>query len=251
MSTVPALDGRTIVVTRASDQASGLAARLRAHGATVEELPATTVVDRPDGMAALTAALATPARFTWLVVTSPNGASRLARAAGGRSPRPALVAAVGPGTAGALATAGLPCDLVAPGAVAESLLDAIPRAPHAGAALLLAQAAAARPVLVNGLAAKGWAVTAVACYEAVPRPADPNGAELLRRADAVAFAAGSAVRAVVGAYGTHALPPVVVCMGPITAAAARDAGVEVTAVADPHTLDGLVTATIAAFGARR
>ena len=60
-----------------------------------------------------------------------------------------------------------------------------------------------------------------------------------------------AVRAVVGAYGAHALPPVVVCMGPITAAAASDAGIEVTAVADPHTLDGLVAATIAAFAARR
>jgi uroporphyrinogen-III synthase len=217
----------------------------------VEELPATTVVDRPDGMAALDAALVTPDRFAWLVVTSPNGASRLARALGGRSPRPALVAAVGPGTAEALAAAGLPCDLVAAGAVAESLLDAIPRAPQGGAALLVAHAAAARPVLVDGLAAKGWDALAVACYEAVPRPADPRGAAVLGRADAIAFAAGSAVRAVVSAYGAHALPRVVVCMGPITAAAAREAGIEVTVVADPHTLDGLVAATIAAFAARR
>ena len=54
------------------------------------------------------------------------------------------------------------------------------------------------------------------------------------------FAAGSAVRAVVGAYGVDALPPVVVCMGPITAEAAAAAGLAVAEVADPHTLDGLV-----------
>ena len=49
------------------------------------------------------------------------------------------------------------------------------------------------------------------------------------------------------AYGADHLPPVVVCMGPVTADAVRDHGGVVTAVADPHTLDGLVAATVAAL----
>jgi uroporphyrinogen-III synthase len=242
------LVGRTVVVTRASEQASVLAAALADAGATVVELPATMIVDTPDGMTQLIAALEQTGRFAWLVVTSPNGASRLARALGGRSPRPARVAAVGPGTADALAAAGLPCDLVPRDAIAEGLLDALAVAPDADdRAVLVAQAAAARPVLVEGLAARGWVVTAIPVYEAVPRPAEADGVERLRGADAVVFAAGSAVRAVVGAYGTAALPPVVVSMGPVTSAAARDAGLAVAAEADPHTIGGLVAATVRAL----
>jgi uroporphyrinogen-III synthase len=131
--------------------------------------------------------------------------------------------------------------------VAEALVAALPDAPAASGAVLVAQAAAARTVLVEGLAAKGWDVVPVAVYEASPRPALADGADRLGGADAVLFAAGSAVRAVVGAYGAAALPPVVVCMGPITERSAREAGLTVSAVADPHTIDGLVAATVAAL----
>lgn len=241
------LSGRTVVITRATEQASTLRTRLQALGATVVELPATVVVDTPDGLLALTEALERPGRFAWVVVTSPNGAQRLARVLAGRSTRPARIAAVGPGTADALAVAGLPCDLVPARAVAEGLLAELPAPPAPGAGVLLAQAAAARPVLAEGLAAAGWAVTSIAVYEARSRPADPDRVAELRAADAVVFAAGSAVRAVTEAYGRADLPAVVVCMGPITAEAAVAAGLTVAAVADPHTLDGLVDAVVRAL----
>ena len=242
-----ALDGRTVVVTRATEQASSLSARLRALGATVVELPATVVVDAADGMAELTALLARPARFEWIVVTSRNGASCVARALGGGAVRPARLAAVGPGTADALAAAGLPCDLVPATSLAASLVVAFDPPRRAGAEVLVVQAPAARPVVVDGLRARGWTVAPVAAYETRPRPAEPERAGALRTADAVVFAAGSAVRAVLAAYGAAGLPPVVVCMGPITAAAAAEGGVDVSAVADPHTLDGLVAAIVSAL----
>ena len=132
-------------------------------------------------------------------------------------------------------------------ALAEGLLAAFPALPRPGAEVLVAQAEAARPVLVDGLRSHGWSVLAVAAYETRPRPADADRAAELAAADAVLFAAGSAARSVLAAYGADRLPPVVVCMGPLTADAVRDHGGHVTAVADPHTLDGLVAATVTAL----
>jgi len=39
----------------------------------------------------------------------------------------------------------------------------------------------------------------------------------------------------------------VVCIGPVTAATAREAGLTVDVVADEHTIDGLVRALVAAL----
>jgi uroporphyrinogen-III synthase len=43
------------------------------------------------------------------------------------------------------------------------------------------------------------------------------------------------------------LPPVVACIGPVTAATAAEHGVPVSVVATEHTVDGLVAALVAAF----
>jgi uroporphyrinogen-III synthase len=238
---------RTVVVTRAAGQAGALVVRLRRLGASVVELPATLVVDTAHGMGALAEALASAEPWAWFVVTSPNGAARLARVLAGRAVRPTRIAAVGPGTADALAAGGLPCDLVPPEAVSESLVASFP--PHGVGAggVLIVQAAAARPVLAEGVRSLGWSVQAISVYEAQAAPADPAMASSLAGADAVLFAAGSAVRAVVDAYGLSGLPPIVVCMGPVTASVAEELGVSVSAVADPHTLDGVVDATVAAL----
>jgi uroporphyrinogen-III synthase len=64
---------------------------------------------------------------------------------------------------------------------------------------------------------------------------------LVTGADAVLFASGSAARGWVEVFGTDA-PPVVVAIGPETAAATERAGVRVTAVARDHSLAGLVLA---------
>ena len=45
------------------------------------------------------------------------------------------------------------------------------------------------------------------------------------------------------------MPPVVACIGPVTAATARDAGLTVTVEATEHTIAGLVQALIDHVGA--
>jgi uroporphyrinogen-III synthase len=69
--------------------------------------------------------------------------------------------------------------------------------------------------------------------------------------DAVTFTSASTVRGFVGALGTVKGNPKVVCIGPVTARAAREHGLRVHAVASPHTMDGLIAALERAFAPRR
>ena len=63
-------------------------------------------------------------------------------------------------------------------------------------------------------------------------------------ADVVTFTSSSTVARFVEAFGLDAVPPVVACIGPITAATARDLGLHVDVEAPVHTIDGLVDALV-------
>jgi uroporphyrinogen III methyltransferase/synthase len=237
------LAGQTVVVARAAEQAGGLVDRLHALGAGVVEVPVIAITDPADGGAGLVAAAARLAETDWVVVTSPNGARRLAGAlpAGGWPRSGPKLAVVGPGTAEACKPLGLTVDLVPERFVAEGLLEALPDGPGR---VLVAQAEAARPVLVEGLRHKGWTVDVVAAYRTVPAAVGPAVLDRAAAADAIVFTSGSTVRSYVAAAGEPAVPATVVCIGPVTAAAAVDAGLTPAAVASDHSLDGLVTALV-------
>jgi uroporphyrinogen-III synthase len=140
-------------------------------------------------------------------------------------------------------------DLIPEEAVGEALVDAFPFPPDdRPGRVLVAQAADARPVVVDGLRAAGWGVEVVEAYRTVRAAPHPHVLAAAGAADAITFTASSTVRAYLDAAGADAVPPVVVCIGPVTAATARDAGLAVAAVADPHTVDGLLAALVAALG---
>ena len=233
------LFGRRIVVTRSREQASGLRNRLEALGAEVLEVPtiATEPVPDVDLSSPLVAA-------DWVAFTSPNAVRavtaqlRDARAFGGRL----RIAAVGPGTAGALADFGVAPDLVPERNLAEGLVDAFPDGPGR---VSLPQAADARPVLADGLRAKGWEVEVVVAYRTVAVPLSDRQRGAVAGADAITFTSSSTVTNFVAAAGLDALPPVVASIGPVTSQTARELGVTVAAEADPHTIDGLVDAVTA------
>jgi len=238
------LFGRRIVVTRTREQASELVDRLCAMGADTVELPAIEIVDPPDGGAALRAAAEAVGAYDWAVFTSANGVHRFfAELPDTRALGTVLVAAIGPGTAAALAQYRVVADLVPERFVAESLLDSFPAA-SAGSRhrVLLARAAVARDVLPDGLRAKGWDVDVVDAYET--RAATPTAAQLDRvaTADAVTFTSSSTVERYLEIAGPDRVPPIVACIGPITAATARDHGLTVTIEAGVHTVAGLVDA---------
>jgi uroporphyrinogen-III synthase len=70
-----------------------------------------------------------------------------------------------------------------------------------------------------------------------------------RSADAITFTSSSTVSNFVAGAGLDALPGAVVAIGPVTAETAEELGVAVTAVAEPHTIDGLVAAVVATLTA--
>ena len=243
------LFGMRVVVTRTRAQASQLSVALREAGAEPVEVPVIEVTDPLDGGAALAAAAGRLSSYDWVVVTSPNGARRLLEAVtatGGdaRAFGSARVAAIGPATATVLARGGIRADLLPERFVAESLLEALP-APGAGGRILLARAEVARDVLPDGLRAAGWEVAVVDAYRTVAVTLDEAARAELAEADVVTFTSSSTVERFLEAFGADAVPPVVACIGPITAATARDHGLTVDIEADVHTVPGLVDALLA------
>jgi uroporphyrinogen III methyltransferase / synthase len=220
------LHGRHVVVTRSVGQASKLADRLQALGATIVLAP--TIRFEP-------LAFVLPDDLDWIVVTSPNGIEAL-RGLGG-----AKLAVVGPGTAEAATAAGFEVSLVPPRSLAESLVESFSSGPGRVAVV---QAETARPVAVDGLRAKGWDVTPLGAYRTLAVEAEPAVVEAISAAHAITFTSGSTVRSFVAAYGIDLLPDRVISIGPVTTDACVELGIRVTATATEHNIDGLVAATV-------
>lgn len=154
--------------------------------------------------------------YDWVVVTSANGAHELGR----RGVTAKQIAAIGPATAEALREHGLRVDLVARTHTQEGLRDELPPP----ARLLLAAAEGARQDVLDA--------DFLPLYRTVElSPPPPDG-------DVAVLMSGSAARAL-AATGAR-LP--VVAIGPQTAAAAREAGLEVRVEAKSNDLDGLIDA---------
>jgi len=234
------LHGRTVAVTRARPQASALAARLRELGATVVEAPA--IRTRP-----LDAELPDLTAYDVVCVTSPSGAhallDRLATAGlDARALAGLAVAAIGPGTARALAERGIRADVVPERAVAEGLVEAL-----AGVELtraLLVRGREGRDVLPDALRERGADVDLLVLYETVAEPLDGATARAAATADYVTFTSASTVRSFLAAAGSLDGPRIA-SIGPATSAALRAAGLEPDVEAEPHTPDGLIAALVA------
>ena len=233
------LAGATVAVTRARAQASELAARLAALGAAVIEAPAIRIVPL-DGPAPELS------RYDLVCLTSPNGVRLLferlssarldARALGG-----ARVAAIGPGTAGALRDHGVIADVVPERFVAEGLVEALRGLPVRRA--LVARAADARDVLPDALRARGADVDVLALYETVAEPLSEGALAALEHADYVTFTSSSTVRFFMQS-GRVPLAARVVSIGPVTSATLREHGMEPDVEAAQHDIDGLIDALI-------
>ncbi len=249
------LSGATVVVTRPRPQAQDLVARLTDAGAAVVVVPVIAVT-APADTRALEQAAAQAAGYDWIVFTSANAVDRfVALLRDGRSLGGVGIAAVGPATAAALTERNLVADLVPEDATAAGLVASMPAAPTPGAApggpggrVLFPRAADARDVLAPGLRAKGWLVDEVEAYRTVASGAsDGVTSDVLTAAaaaDVITFTSPSTVDGYLALSGGR-VPPVVACIGPVTAEAARQAGLTVDVVAAEHSDAGLVAELVA------
>jgi uroporphyrinogen-III synthase len=88
----------------------------------------------------------------------------------------------------------------------------------------------------------GWEVEVVPVYRTVPAVPTDDQRDDVRGADIVTFTSASTVEQWMAAFGAELIPPVVACIGPVTADTARQHGLRVDVVADVHTIAGLVDA---------
>lgn len=243
------LFGRTVVITRAREQASTLRTRLEALGARVVELPSIALEPVPFEMPFLE-------DYEWLVFTSANGVDHFverglhAARLDSRALASVKIAAIGPGTAAALAANGIHPDVVPPRFVAESLLEAFPAPTLRGDGVLLVRAEVARDVLPDGLREKGYAVEILNVYRTVRAEPDTHELDAVRRGavDAVTFTSSSTVDNFVDLVGPfEGTAPLIVSIGPVTSESVRRHGLSVDVEADPHDIDGVVAAVVRAL----
>lgn len=267
------LTGLRIVVTRARRQAGALSEHLTELGADVIEMPVIEIADPPSWQELdQSIRLLAEGFFKWVVFTSGNSVekvfARIAHAsldarAFGRS----KVAAVGSTTAALLAQHGIRADLVPPKFTAADVAGALGRG---SGRILLPRVEGAPRDVVDALSSNGWNVREVVAYRNLPADRDTPGASAVttRRFDVVTFTSASTVRnflRVAGSpeqLGLEARPVAsasgqgqtgggnraVACIGPVTAAAATEAGLRVDVVAEEHSVPGLVSALVERFG---
>lgn len=170
------------------------------------------------------------------------------RPASGEVPEPAgtTIAAIGPGTARALAEHGIEADVVPERFVAEALVDALADVDVEGRRVLVARAAEARDVLPDALRERGAEVDIVALYETVREQPSLDAIEAAQDADYVTFTSSSTVHNLTEALGDRFPASArVASIGPITSEAAREAGLTVHVEAERHDIDGLVASLLA------
>ncbi len=250
------LAGRRVLVTRAAAQAAPLVALLRAAGAEPIECPVIQI-EPADGYAGLDAALRRAASYDWLVVTSVNTVEHVQR----RLDQLGLdwgafagcgVAAIGPKTAAALRERGVAIAYMPRDYVSTAIAAGLPL--RSGQRVLLPRADIADKRLVEGLRARGAVADEFVAYRTV---APAHGLVELRgllaagAIDAVTFTSASTVRNLCAALGDDAAGllgrTVVACIGPVSAATARECGLQPAVVAAEYTIDGLVAALVKHF----
>ncbi len=246
------LRGKHVLITRPAGDANDLAKRLRQAGAIAVLAPVIEIA--PARSAALTSALRDleAGRFAWVVITSRSTVDMLRQRLSSPAGVRAHVAAIGDGTSEAFRRwARRGADLTPATFTTAALARSFPRGTGR---VLCARADIAPTGLEEALAAKGWRPERVDAYRTRIARSLPAGARNALRGghiDAVTFTSASTVRGFVGAVDVVRGNPKVVCIGPVTAREARDHGMRVSAVARPHTVDGLVDALTRVFTPRR
>jgi uroporphyrinogen III methyltransferase/synthase len=250
------LFGKRVLVTRARSQSSVLTEKIQALGGETVEFPVIRIT-RPKRQELLDAAIRQCSYYDWVIFTSVNGVKyffkRMAELKVDiRQMSQVRISAIGPKTGKALTDKGLFGVVLPEEYKGEALVESLRSLVKAGQKILLPRANIAREVLARELKKMGCFVTEVDAYDT--RIAAEDASEIVRMLKegdihVVTFTSSSTVRNFVEAIRSVEADVLtllsqiqVVCIGPITAQAARELGLQVDVVADTYTIDGLIEA---------
>src|SRR5271155_3005283 len=216
-SSAKPLTGIRILITRAREQADGMAQALTNLGAEVISIP-TIEINPPQSFQPLDYALVRANTYHWLILTSVNGVRALAKRAEKNSVdlgllRTLKIATIGPATADEISLLGLKPELVPDEYVAESVVAAL-KGKVFGKKVLLVRAKVARDVIPDSLRAAGAEVDVVEAYEtSLPTNSIAKIKALLAVADqrphVITFTSPSTVKNFITALGQGASPKAV------------------------------------------
>jgi uroporphyrinogen III methyltransferase/synthase len=246
------LFGKTILVTRPEHQADDLAKRLQDLGADVLRQPAIEIAP-PADWSPVDRVIGRLSEFDWLVFSSSNGVEHFferlfelghdARALAG-----VRLAAIGPGTAAALARIHLMADLQPDTYRAEALAESL--VPDArGKKFLLLRASRGREVLAETLTAAGAIVEQVVVYESrdVHVANEDIAHDLAAGNINITTVTSSAIaNSLVRLFGDDLRKTRLAAISPLTASTLNELGFPPEIVAETYTAEGLVDAILAA-----
>lgn len=246
------LEGLRVLVTREAQAARPLLARLQLLGAEPVLHPAIRI-GPPEDAGPLRAAVRRLSTFNWVVFTSRNGVDGFFQELGEaqsdlRELYGARLVAVGKGTARALREIGLRVHVIPAAERSSAIGAAIAEEVRAGERCLIIGPEPPDAALDESLRGLRLQVEAVAAYSTVE-----GGAQL--RSDALdgvrlaTYYSPSAVRGTLRCAGERARGIPAVAVGPVTAEACRENGIEVADVAAEPS-DAAVTAAVLKFFGR-
>ena len=253
------LFGKTVVVTRAREQASEFRFLLEEKGAHCLEFPTIEVVP-PASWEPLDKAIQNLSDYNWVIFTSVNGVKfffqRLeehdkdVRALYGLR-----IGAIGPKTAASLSQRGLRLDLVPSEYRAEAVIEELGEEEMRGKRFLLPRAAKAREILPEKIEEVGGQIDVVPTYETIrPRGKSDEVRSLLKKnlISCITFTSSSTVENFAAMFPGDDLPAlvdkaVVACIGPITAQTAREQGLDVNIMPAEYTIDALTAEIVEYF----
>jgi uroporphyrinogen III methyltransferase/synthase len=246
------LFGKTVVVTRPEHQVDDITHRLTELGATALVQPAIRI-DPVANFEAVDAAIKRLHEFDWLVFSSANGVKHFldrieARGDDLRQLAGCRLAAIGPGTAAALADYHLRADLVPREYRAEALSESLIASGEVAAKrFLLLRASRGREVLAERLTAAGADVEQVVVYLStdITQPTEEVAEALAAgRVDWITVTSSAIARALVALLGQELGKTKLAAISPLTAGVLADAGYPPNVVADVYTAEGLLAAIL-------
>jgi uroporphyrinogen III methyltransferase / synthase len=246
--------GKTVLVTRASGQASEFSQMLRSRGARVLEMPTLEIVP-PSSWQDLDLEIGRLGDFEWLILTSSNGVDaffgRLQHA--GKDSRALAgikIAVVGQKTARSLQQYGITADFIPPDFIADALVSNFPVSPANQRILFPRVETGGRQTLVQEFTNLGATVIEVPAYQSqCPLALDPDilAAIQNRQVDIITFASAKTVKHFCELIGTSLADGwqsrvLIASIGPQTSASCRELLGKVDIEATEYTLPGLIAA---------